>query len=294
MLLANLGWLVLMAAVAGVFGELRRMASLARKRGVGTVVEREGMAFEEGRAPGLSGVAVLALQAKETGVNLGFGVAGDAGGGRIYEGLCMAVQAGKGGMNAIQGKEVGMVEVRHAVDAIMAIQTNRPKLLQVGLHEERVVLVVAVQAGLGLELIEASRVTGGAAHGLAGVTLAVTSQAETGAGEVLESLPLPGHSLPVLRGMAFGAILAEQAQVQLGFGVATRTIGRKGKKILRGLESSITGVAGGTSQVCMAAIQREIGAGVVEIGHAIAAIVASQALVPILLQMLAHETGIVV
>jgi hypothetical protein len=296
--LKDIGGLVLVAAITGVFGKLRRMAGLAGKRCVGAMVERERMVFKEGGTPGLGGMAVLALQAKETGMNFGFSVAGDTSRGCIYERLCMAVQTFKGCVNAIQGEEVGMVEIRHAIDAVVAIQASRPKLLQVGLHEERVVLVVAVQAGLGLELIEASRVTGGAAHGLAGVFLGVTGQAEAGAGEVLEGLPLPGHSVPVLGGVAFGAVLAEKAKVELGFCMATGTISWQmllcSKKILRGLDGSLAGVAGGASQVRVTPFQGKIGVSMVEIGHAVAAIMTGQALVAKFLQVLAHKGGIVV
>lgn len=94
------------------------------------------MEAEAGRSPGLHRVTILAFQAKTARVNFGFGVAADALPRRSFENpILVAISALDGGVSSLQGKYLGMVKVAQPVDAIMAIQASRSKLIHMLGHK---------------------------------------------------------------------------------------------------------------------------------------------------------------
>lgn len=115
--------LVIVAAVAGDYYIVSRMACLAFDLTLTSVVEGEAMSTQLCWDPRLSCVAVLALQTEEPSVYSWFCVALHAFGGRATEYLILvACGAFQIGMATIQREKTGVIEIAHAVSAIMALK----------------------------------------------------------------------------------------------------------------------------------------------------------------------------
>jgi len=88
------------------------------------------------RSPTLGGVAVLTVQAKQTGVQDGFSVAFYALSRRAGENFVyMASSAIDLRVATFQEKHSGMVELVHAIDPIVAVQAKAAELVNVFGHE---------------------------------------------------------------------------------------------------------------------------------------------------------------
>jgi hypothetical protein len=122
----DIRFLMLVAAVAGVLSICCGMAGLASNLTLSAVVEREGMQNKLSRSPQLRGVTILALQAKGTGVDFRFSVALAACGGRIAVNfnsgaVRMALFAFDVSVAPFKRKEIGVIKVAHAIEAVMTI-----------------------------------------------------------------------------------------------------------------------------------------------------------------------------
>ncbi len=94
------------------------------------------MEAQIGWSPGFNRMAILALQSEAPHMDLWFGMAVDAltGSPREYL-LLMAGCAIDRGMHPFQRKNLSVVKITEPVNPIMAVQTPRPKLLDVTHHE---------------------------------------------------------------------------------------------------------------------------------------------------------------
>lgn len=148
--------LVLVAAVAGIFHIIGWVAGLAVGGWVillNAVADRESMLAQAGGRPGLGSVAVLALQAESTGVDLRFSVTLGTFSGRAPKTrascfVCVAALALYLGVLAVQHKDLFMRKAAQTIYSVMAVQTGRAKLGLVIEHERRVSLCVTVDAAL--------------------------------------------------------------------------------------------------------------------------------------------------
>ncbi len=84
------------------------------------------------RGPGLGCVAILALHAEKTSMDRRLGMAAGAGSWRPTEDTVgVAFLAFQGSMSALQREKIIMIEVAEAINAIMAVQACRTKLILV-------------------------------------------------------------------------------------------------------------------------------------------------------------------
>ena len=123
MTLTNFIWLVFVATVASVFRVRSAVASLAGDLTLPAVVQREIVHLQACWRPGFCRMAVLALQAEEAGVDVRLSVAIHALRRCAAKDLLLvAILAGDFGMGAIQGENAGVIEIGHAVCAVVAVQ----------------------------------------------------------------------------------------------------------------------------------------------------------------------------
>lgn len=209
---------VFVAGIAAVGCVAGGVAGLAVHLTLSAVVEREGMAFKEGGAPGLAGVAVIAALAKETGVNVGLLVAGGAARRRAAVlVILVAVGALNGGVLTGERKHLLVVEPVQPVGAVVADQAVLAVLLGVFLNKGRIFGRVAGQAGLRVEgHVAGIFVAGGAGHGLVLVIDRVARQGEARE-TVVKCFLLKLRRAPAKAGVAGSAVAAKQAGMRGGF-----------------------------------------------------------------------------
>jgi len=119
------------------------------------------------------------------------------------------------------------------------------------------------------------------------VVVPMALQAEAGVPEMVEPLPTQSdQGGPILWGMAGGAVWGEQPGMSFRLGMTGTTF--QGSA----LENAFL-VTGGTSQGTMPALQRKTGGGMVEIGHAVGAVMAGQTVRAVILQVSGHKDLIV-
>jgi hypothetical protein len=134
--LGDLSWLVLVAAVTGVFHIALQVAGTAGGFTPLAVIQWKAVHAQEGRAPRLRSVAILAIHAKESGVDGWLSVALDARIGRAGEDLPgMAILASDTGVFPLQGEDRFVAKSRHAIGAIVTVCAPCPVLLLVLAHE---------------------------------------------------------------------------------------------------------------------------------------------------------------
>lgn len=156
--------------IAGVLCIAVDMASLAVQVRWAAVVEQEGVDAQIGWRPLLSCVAILALQPKETSVDLWLSMALDA---LFWDTLVnfilMAGLAFDVRMAAVQDKDRRMVKVLHAVNPIVAVQAGGTKLALVLTHKGLPLrtLRMADDTRLHIEVADIIAVAGGAGDSLA-------------------------------------------------------------------------------------------------------------------------------
>ena len=143
--------------------------------------------------------------------------------------------------------------------------------------------------------LDAACMTGDAFHRLPGVIHAVEGEAETAGGGVLECEPLPTGRGPVVGGMAVGAIGDEHSLVRSRFSVAVKALNRfifgRGAGQGQALRRFAMAICTRRRGVC--SVQREAGLGMVEAGHAVMSIVALQAALSEVLDVLLEEGWVV-
>ena len=184
------------------------------------------MHLQAGRRPGFCRVAVLALQAKKASVDVRLVVAihalsrCDA-----KELVVVAILAGDFGMGAFQGEDAGMIEIGHAVGAIMAVQAFRAKLRQVFLQEfcQLAAAGMAGDAGLQVEQLDTACMAGDADQRLSIISYRVPGKAEAAGSGVLEGEPFPTGRHPGECRMAVSAIRGEHLPVRSWLSVAVGT-----------------------------------------------------------------------
>ena len=296
--------LMVMAAIAGVFHVCVGMASLAFKRPLVAVIQREIMDRHTGRRPGLFGMAVLALQPEEAGMDFRLGMAFHTQLRRAMKDLIgMALLAFQIRVDPVEREEIGMVKVAHPVDAVVTIQAGRPELRLVLGHEGRffVALSVTGDTDVQIELPDVALVAVLAHELVAILFLLMANQAETGGLSVIEGLTVPDGGRPACGGMAVGTVRVKDTLMNLRFRVAIDTSCGCVRKygLIRligdrpGLSSdfglALVLMALPATQVEVLAIERKIGAGVVEVRHSILPIVTIDAIFAKILHMLTHK-----
>ena len=143
--------------------------------------------------PGIGGMAVLALDAKEACMDVRLAVALHACGRRSDEFLVlMTLIAIDLCVAAFQREKFGVVEIAHTVDAIVAFQAGAAKLRLVLLHEGRSLLAagMAIDAYPEIECINFAAMAVPAYKQLSIVITPVVHKAEMGVGRMVESLAL--------------------------------------------------------------------------------------------------------
>jgi len=157
------------------------------------MIQGEYMFAQGGRAPGLRGVAVIALQPKDTRMDCRFWVA--LGAFRWCASIFtigVAICTLYYGMLSIEREEIGVLEVTQTVDAIMAYQARTTELGDVFAHEGRIMKVMAIQTGLQVVSFQAIRMAGGTGDRLLGIIGLVQYQAESSRLQMREWLTLQG------------------------------------------------------------------------------------------------------
>jgi hypothetical protein len=191
------------------------------------VVEGEVVGMEQGRLPRIGCVAVIAFQAEETRMDLGFGVTGDTASRCIAEFVFgVAALTGQVRVFSTERENLLVLEAVHAVVSIVALQAVRAvgrgvfgqKIDRRGLGG-RGVLRVAGDAGLLVKFLGWAVVAGGARQGLVVVAGFVLDQVEAGF-TVIEYQPLDLPRFPGDLAVAFGAVQAKHAGMLGWFGVA--------------------------------------------------------------------------
>jgi hypothetical protein len=210
---------VIVAAVAGCLSVVPWMAHLALDLNLAAMVEREAMRHQLCWRPGQGCVTVLALQAEETGVDFWLSMALDA----FRFCACKFLLQVAGGtfdvsMSTFEWKKTGMIEIAHAVSAIMALQACIAKLFAVPLEETHSLLAagMAVYAGLQIHNLQTKFMAIKTGHRLVLVVNPVTSQAEAGEFCVFEGFALQRGWHPTGRGMAFAACSWEETLMCFG------------------------------------------------------------------------------
>ena len=180
------------------------------------MIQRESVQAQPGRDPPGIRVAGLALQPEETGVQVGLGVALDAGpqgAAEIEAGV--AVQALRPGMAALQGENDLVIEGRQPVASVVAVQALRPEQFPVCGQEGGPLLApaVAVAARRRIERGPAGGELGGPVAGRAAERLLIVAGGMAGQAEprgiVVERRSSPGGRQPGFRGVAVAARAGE-------------------------------------------------------------------------------------
>lgn len=182
MFFADIGFCVLMTAIAGVFRIGLRVAGATFCGAAPAVIQGEGMLRQGSGRPGGGAVAAYAVGTKLAQVHIRFGVAPFTGVGRAAElAIIVAGNTGSGGVGTIQHKNLGMVEGGHCVLAVVAGQAVRAKEGVVVGHEGGIGLGMAGGAIYGVGAEGLGLVAIGTAHGGVDVGGLVAGEAEVGA-----------------------------------------------------------------------------------------------------------------
>jgi hypothetical protein len=129
------------------------VTDLAGDLTLSAMIKREGVIAQESRRPGSHSVAILTFYAEETSVDGRLGMALDALSRQVAENTFqVAFAAGELGMACIEHKECRMIKVFHPVPAVMTFQAGGAELLDVGLHEDRIMLAMAAGTGIQINL----------------------------------------------------------------------------------------------------------------------------------------------
>ena len=138
-------WLVIVAAVAGNITVASWVAYLAVTLSLTPMVEGKAMGEQLCWSPGLRCVAVLALQSEETGMDSRLGMAGNTFGGCANKFLFLvAAGAFQTAVATIEREEPGVIEIAHAVNSVVAIQTIFAEQLPVSLKKIRTLQAAGV------------------------------------------------------------------------------------------------------------------------------------------------------
>ena len=130
--------LVIVAPIAGVLDVAARVAVLASYFTLFAVIQGKTVLYQQGRRPGLGGVAVLAFQPKEPGVDVWLGMAACTSGGRASEDLLsVTFLAGDLCVTPVQWEDGLVAEMSHSIHAVMAGDTVATILSLVLGHESR-------------------------------------------------------------------------------------------------------------------------------------------------------------
>lgn len=167
-------------------------------------------------------MAILALHAKNAEVDFWLRVAGAALTGSILEALlCVAFLALQLAMGAVQYEEPIVVKITHPVDAIVAVQAGRAKLLLMLLQEceARCSFRMAGDTSGQDVCINRTGMAVCAGHVLPLVVDRVARQTEPGAGAVIEGLAFPDSRQPGIGSMTVLAGGIKKARVFLWFSV---------------------------------------------------------------------------
>jgi len=202
-LLSGRCWLVLVAAITGVFDIRTRVTDLASALALLAVIEREGVIAQESGRPDIHAVAVLTFHPEETGVDGRLGMTLDALGRELAQNpFQVAIPAGDLGMASIEYEKCRMIEVIHSIPAVVTFQAVRAGMLNMGLHKGRIVLTVAVGAGIQVNRGNAARMASAAQDWLLLIIYTVMFQAEGDFFEMVVWFPFQGCWQPASCGMA--------------------------------------------------------------------------------------------
>jgi hypothetical protein len=158
MLKLGFGGIVLVAVVAGVLGVRANVAGDTINVALPAVIQWKGVLQQLCRLPGLGGVAVGAVYAKQAGMNGRFGVAPHTIAGRAAEHFVnVAGSAFLGGVLPTQWPNLVVIKIGHFAVAVMAAQAILAKLGDVPGHKFRGLRLVALDA---LRLAKADRLRG--------------------------------------------------------------------------------------------------------------------------------------
>jgi len=125
--------------VAGVFRVAPHVASLAGDFPLVAVIQEKDVPGQLGRRPGRRGVTTRAIEAKLTGVNLRILVAGHTLLRCANKHLVnVALLTRHVAVRALQSKDLSMVKVDHAINAVVTVETLFAKDLCVFGHKSRI------------------------------------------------------------------------------------------------------------------------------------------------------------
>lgn len=219
------------------------------------MIQREGVLTQQSRAPALGGMAILALQAKESGMNVRLGMAVNTPGGSAFVAVDVTGLAIDLGVFPFQRKPAGMLKVCHAVHAVVAIQAVFSDICLMGKHKFRLrlgcLLTMAVKANTCRKISHRIHMAVTAQKCLPGKIHRMVSQAKSRRSEMLERLPFPHDVPPPLGTMAGRTIVAKQSRVHFGFRMAILALSGNLRKLLISLVWNMTLDA---RQVCMLAL----------------------------------------
>lgn len=137
--------LVVVTAITGVFRVPVCVTQFAILLSLAAMIQGELVNLQWRWYPGTCTMTVFTLQAKESCMDLWFGVALDADGGCSLENLVrMAGFAFDLVVLSIQWEEICMVEILHPVCAVVALHTIRSVICQMFLHESRSIISLRV------------------------------------------------------------------------------------------------------------------------------------------------------
>jgi hypothetical protein len=221
--------LVIMATVTGVLGVGPGMASLTIQRAMASMVQGKCVHLHPRWRPGLGGMAVMALQAKEAFVNDRLGVTFDTLDRDLFKYFVrMTGLTGQRSMRSIQNKEIGMVEIVHAVGSIMAVQAGRSKFRQVLPHENRLAMIfrMAIHTNLHVEILHPRWMTVFTGHHQSIEIPGMARQAEMGCNRMVKRFPIQAGRRPSRSAVAVGTVLVEYTPVRIRLSMALGTIAR--------------------------------------------------------------------
>jgi hypothetical protein len=130
------------------------MTYLAGHFALAAMVQGKCVAAQLRRQPAVGSMAVLALQPKKASVDLGFTVTPGAVLRDALEDLaCMAGFASQFGVSSLQREDIGVIEIAHLVESIVAIQAIFTKLADMFRYKSLVLFCMACDTRLTSEPI---------------------------------------------------------------------------------------------------------------------------------------------
>jgi hypothetical protein len=226
-LLSGLTLFVLVAAIAGVLHVAARVAAATGDLTLPAMIQGEAVHAQESRIPCLGGVAVLAVESKEPGMNSWLSVALNAYIGRSgKDSFAMTILAGNLGVPPLERKDGCMRKIRHAIDAIVARGAVSPILLLVLEHKSRPLfpLGMATHATTRIETLGITQVAVIARQGAAIIVLLVASQAKTCLSSMLKRRSNPARWRPSVWGVAGITLARGHAHVRVILVMAACTV----------------------------------------------------------------------